>query len=487
MGRRGPLVVILAGLIFGAAGWLPLWAIFHFHIHVAFPVILVMAFCQGHAQMAVDIATISTLVQNFPEHRGLVISLLKSYVGLSGALVGQVFAVVFKPMDDSCGQILGGNGTAAPTAAPTPNSTDFYADPYVEGVLDLEYGAGFGGITNGDAVWAAVGGSGSGEDPASYCQGTIAFLLFLGAEVVVVCLIGASCIRIKPPHAAETADSYDGVASRLRVVLYGTVFLALATAASSFAEYTFAELGHATYGLLAAVLLTFLGVMVLAGTRSDPADPDADRFSSVTARLLAKSVNTFSDDDDDNPDAPKNYTLGEAVTTPWLWVIFFSFMLGGGSGLVLNANLAQIIPTTEHHPSFDGSNSTVKKSIFVTLFSVCNCCGRLFAGLLGDWLLKSRRIPRPAVFALGLAMMSGAMVLLMVGSYTLLFPAVVLCGLAYGSFNALCPTLISELFGVKHFAKICEPTPPLPSLPRLTPTRRDFFRLLHPMRASGLR
>ena len=57
----------------------------------------------------------------------------------------------------------------------------------------------------------------------------------------------------------------------------------------------------------------------------------------------------------------KNYTLGEAMCTPWLWVIFFSFMLGGGSGLVINANLAQIIPTTTNHPEFDNTPSTVRQ------------------------------------------------------------------------------------------------------------------------------
>jgi hypothetical protein len=61
----------------------------------------------------------------------------------------------------------------------------------------------------------------------------------------------------------------------------------------------------------------------------------------------------------------KNYTLGEAMCTPWLWVIFFSFMLGGGSGLVINANLAQIIPTTTDHPSFDDKPSTVSVRKFI--------------------------------------------------------------------------------------------------------------------------
>ena len=33
------------------------------------------------------------------------------YVGLSGALVGQVFAAVFKPMDDDCGTVNSNSST----------------------------------------------------------------------------------------------------------------------------------------------------------------------------------------------------------------------------------------------------------------------------------------------------------------------------------------------------------------------------------------
>lgn len=444
-------------VVLGLSGWIPIWAILHFGLSTSFGVLLVLSFCQGHSMMCVDITTVSTLVRNFPEHRGLVISLLKSYVGLSGALVGQVFTTVFKPMDDSCGKTntTSTANTTSFTPAPTPNSSSVSMMQHAYPHTSFDGGL-FEEILGVDP-------ESIGTNPADDCRGTIMFLLFLGCEILLFCSLGASIIRQSPPSDPETTLSYEQVASKLRGVLYGTMALALLTAGSSFLEYSIPELGEAAYGCLVAVFICFIGVMVLAGTRTDPGDDTDDddddnaygRGPREKARLLTKSINIPGIDDGNHESHVNDYTLGEAITTPWLWVIFFSFMLGGGSGLVVNANLAQIIPTTFGHPSFDSDSSTVKTSIFVTLFSVCNCFGRLLAGLVGDWLLKSRQIPRPAVFALSLAMMSVSMILMMIGTYRLLFPAIVLCGLAYGSFNALCPTLISELFGVQHFAKIC--------------------------------
>eukprot|EP00040_Diaphanoeca_grandis_P032642 m.198372 g.198372 ORF g.198372 m.198372 type:complete len:158 (+) comp32690_c3_seq3:443-916(+) len=73
--------------------------------------------------------------------------------------------------------------------------------------------------------------------------------------------------------------------------------------------------------------------------------------------------------------------------------------------------------------------------------------------MLGDHLIK-RGIPRPAVFSLGLAMMALAQICIMFGSTQMLYAACVIGGLAYGSFNALPPTLVSEMFGQAHFASI---------------------------------
>lgn len=72
-----------------------------------------------------------------------------------------------------------------------------------------------------------------------------------------------------------------------------------------------------------------------------------------------------------------------------------------------------------------------------------------------SYLLKFKKIPRPAVFAGALFMMCATHILLAIfHTENVLYMACVIGGFAYGAFNSLCPTLISEIFGLKHFASI---------------------------------
>ena len=85
-------------------------------------------------------------------------------------------------------------------------------------------------------------------------------------------------------------------------------------------------------------------------------------------------------------------TLCEALASTKFYLIFFSFFIGGGSGILLIDNVGQIV---------DGMTGVLKSdtSVFVTIISVANCWGRLLSGLAGDFAVK-RGIPRPFVLAM---------------------------------------------------------------------------------------
>ena len=222
--------------------------------------------------------------------------------------------------------------------------------------------------------------------------------------------------------------------------------------------------GHTGYGgllgLMLAVQFSFAGLLSFTASKSDQTssalsskhiyeDDEDDGGKGITPLLGAGkgSVNAGEVDGDGGAEAVlESLSLVQAMQRPELYLIFVMFFIGGGSGTLVIENLAQIVDSATETK---GSDHTV----YVTLISVCNCLGRLLSGVIGDVML-AHGYGRPLVFAGAMAMMVVAQVVLMFGIPSLLYIACILTGLAYGAFNSLCPVLISEIFGLKHFGSI---------------------------------
>ena len=350
-----------------------------------------------------------TIGRNFPNHRGLAIGIMKSMVGLSGAIASQFYQGLFGP-------------GSSKHSAEHPND-DF-----------------------------------------------VPYLLFIGVQVGTVCLVGFFFLRQTPP-LRESPESLKRTGKTLQLLLVAILCLATLIGVAAIVESKLPADANATHtkafgqdsterkGLLVAVYAIFFSTIFWAVSRRDDSSTAVD---SGEKELLIQG--------DDQPDAPgggagvRQYSLSQAVRTLEFWCIFTCFFLAGGSGILIINNLANINLNLQ---PMDASPAVVNndKVVFVTLISVLNCFGRLLAGALGDYLLKNRQIPRPIVFALACGMMCFVHALLALApSLTTLYVVCIVGGMAYGAFNSLCPTLISEIFG----------TCPLPAAvaPALTAVRR---------------
>eukprot|EP00050_Salpingoeca_kvevrii_P009535 m.3472 g.3472 ORF g.3472 m.3472 type:complete len:520 (-) comp2313_c0_seq1:191-1750(-) len=279
----------------------------------------------------------------------------------------------------------------------------------------------------------------------------VPFILFLGIEAGAVMLIGAVLMRNCPPTAKETIQSERRISRDLQTGFRITFCLAILLVASAMLEH-FLTMSRAARLILTFASLAVFGLLLgFLWTRKDSRDGPLSLHDSSTEKVALLNSTSIQEKPSSGTSATEGlnipqYNVVQALSGLNLYLIFFSALFGGGAGLLLINNLGQIVP------AFGGSKDA--QNVFVSLLSVCNCGGRLLAGFAGDKLLAKFGYPRPLVFAVALGIMAISNFMIMSGSIGALFPACVLAGLSYGAFNALVPTLISEIFGLKHFAAV---------------------------------
>ncbi|CBI15294.3 unnamed protein product, partial [Vitis vinifera] len=93
----GPWVVHVAGAIQCFAGYFLIWLSVTGVIHrPAVPLMCLFMFIAAHAQTFFNTANVVTAVQNFPDYGGTIVGIMKGFLGLSGAVLIQVYDALFE-------------------------------------------------------------------------------------------------------------------------------------------------------------------------------------------------------------------------------------------------------------------------------------------------------------------------------------------------------------------------------------------------------
>ncbi|XVF16186.1 hypothetical protein REPUB_Repub10bG0010100 [Reevesia pubescens] len=144
------------------------------------------------------------------------------------------------------------------------------------------------------------------------------------------------------------------------------------------------------------------------------------------------------------PHRGEDFTLMQALIKADFWLIFFSLLLGSGSGLTVIDNLGQMSQSL----GYDNTH------IFVSMISIWNFLGRVGGGYFSEIIVRDHAYPRHLAIAVAQLVMAVGHVFFAMGWPGAMYVGTLLIGLGYGSHWAIVPAAASELFGLKKFGAL---------------------------------
>ncbi|KAK2405387.1 protein NUCLEAR FUSION DEFECTIVE [Trifolium repens] len=344
-------------------------------------------FIGANSQSFANTGSLVTCVKNFPESRGAVLGTLKGYVGLSGAIITQLYSAI-------------------------------------------------------------------------YYDDTKALILFIGWFPAAISFAFLGTVRyMKPVRQANELK-----------VFYNFLYISLGLAGFLFVMIIIQKkvgFSQSEFGVSAGVVifLLFLPLYVVfieerkiwQSKKLALVDPSPVKIvtqsETVTEKEKVNSVvsapkkDTKWYEDVFNPPARgEDYTILQALFSIDMLILFVACICGIGGSLTAVDNLGQIGTSLRYS----------KKSIstFVSLVSIWNYLGRVFAGFVSEHFLTKYRFPRPLMLTLTLFVSCIGHLLIAFDVPNGLYIASVIIGFCFGAQWPLLFAIISELFGLKYYATL---------------------------------
>ncbi|PAN44507.1 hypothetical protein PAHAL_9G048800 [Panicum hallii] len=408
-----PWVVLAMGAVMNLAGYLMIYLAIDGR--TARPPVWLMCIyiCVGaNSQSFANTGALVTCVKNFPESRGIVLGLLKGFVGLSGAIFTQLYLAIYG--DDAKSLVL--------LIAWLPAAISIL---FVHTVRIMPYprpsrrGAGSSAATSNDAFFC-------------FLYISIALATYILVMIVVQKQVNFS-------HAA-----YGVSAAALLLVL----FLPLAVVVKQ--EYRIQKELEESLREAPTVTVEKPAASLQMAPAAEPA-PKSQQSTTAGERetearppsscLGACLRHMFSP-----PAQGEDFTILQALVSVDMLVLFLATICGVGGTLTAIDNMGQI----------GQSLGYPAKSIntFVSLISIWNYAGRVTAGFASEIFLARYKFPRPLMLTLVLLLSCVGHLLIAFGVPQSLYVASVVIGFCFGAQWPLLFAIISEVFGLKYYSTL---------------------------------
>ncbi|WOH05000.1 hypothetical protein DCAR_0624412 [Daucus carota subsp. sativus] len=390
-------------VVTGRAPVLPLWAM------------CLLIFIGTNGETYFNTAALVSCVQNFPKSRGPVVGILKGFAGLSGAILSQVYVLINSP--DSASLIF----MVAVGPAMVVISLMFIVRP----------------VGGHRQVRSSDGASSS----FIYCV-----CLILAAYLMGVMLV------------EDLIDLNHNVIVIFTIILF--IIIIVPIVIPIWLLFTQEPEDQAHEALLAEtrteepvitghdaneIIFSEVEDEKPRGVDLLPATERQKRIAQLQSKLAqAAAEGAVRVKSRRGPHRGEDFTLMQALIKADFWLIFFSLLLGSGSGLTVIDNLGQMSQSI-------GYNNT---HIFVSLISIWNFLGRVGGGYFSEIIVKDYAYPRHLAMAVAQFIMAFGHLFMAMGWPGEMYVGTLLIGLGYGAHWAIVPAAASELFGLKKFGAL---------------------------------
>ncbi|KAE9611795.1 hypothetical protein Lal_00011446 [Lupinus albus] len=391
-----PWVVLAIGSVLNFFGYFMIWLavtgriakpqVWHMCLYI---------YLGANSQTFANTGSFVTCVKNFPQTRGVVIGLLKGYVGLSGAIITQLYFAFY--YNDTKDLIL--------LIAWLPAAISFV---FIRIVRYMK-------VTHQPNELSV-------------------FYKFLYTSLG---LAGFLLIMIIVQRKVPFTQSEYGVSAAVVLLL---LFLPLVVV---FCEQFKIQQSQNP------VFVDPLPVETVSEDKNDksyslslaPTSNSDDARDSTEVQETRWWQNIFSP-----PERGEDYTILQALFSIDMLILFIASICGCGGTLTAMDNMGQI-GTSLGYPKENIST-------FVSLVSIWGYLGRIFSGFVSEHLLTKYKFPRTILLSMTLIVSCAGHLLIAFDVPNGLYVASVIIGFCFGAQMPLVFAIISELFGLKYFATL---------------------------------